>query len=371
MHTSFTFKSLLRAAAACFAIALAAAFSSCSSSDGPEYEPEPEPKYDAGMFILSQGGYGQGNASLAFYDTDSRQFASEIFAQVNRFKLGDQAQSITRRGDELWIVVSGSNVVFCIDAYTFKEKGRITGLNTPRYIHFPSSDPSKAYVTQLYDNRIMIVDPNRFTVTGYIDIPGMDASTGSTEMMVEDGIYLYVNCWSYQNQIVRINTETDLVDATLTVGIQPKSMVMDRNHNIWILTDGGYEGSPYGYEEPHLSRINTSSFQVALDLRLPLGSYASFLAIDGTGSKLYYVCNDVYTMSIDESTLPAQPLIKSDGTYFYGLAVNPVDGNIYLADALDYVQNGTIRVYDPWGKSLFNIENVGVCPQAFSYRPAK
>ena len=372
MRTTITLKSIIHHAAAAIAILLSAtAFSSCiNSNDGPEYEPTVDPEYVSGMFILSQGGYGQGNSSLSFLDLSTYQYGNEIFANFNGFKLGDQAQSITMHGDDLWIVVSGSNVVFCIDAYTFKEKGRVTGLNTPRYIHFPENDPSKAYITQLYDNRIAIIDPRTYKVTGYIDVPDMDPSTGSTEMMVQYDKYVYVNCWSYQNRIIRIDTTTDLVDASLTVGIQPKAMVMDRNHNIWVLTDGGYEGSPYGYEQPHLTRIDLPDFKIGLDLPMPLGSYASHLAVNGNGSRIYWICNDVYTMPIESTELPQQPIIYSKGTYYYGLAINPENDNIYLADALDYVQRGVVRIYTPAGLDFMTLSNVGVCPQAFCYRPS-
>ena len=76
--------------------------------------------------------------------------------------------------------------------------------------------------------------------------------SGSTEQMVQYGKYVYCNCWSYQNRIIKIDTETDQVVDELTVGIQPTSLVMDKYNKIWTVTDGGYEGSPYGYENPAL-----------------------------------------------------------------------------------------------------------------------
>lgn len=68
--------------------------------------------------------------------------------------------------------------------------------------------------------------------------------------MVQYGKYVYCNCWSYQNRIIKIDTETDQVVDELKVGIQPTSLVMDCNNKMWTITDGGYEGSPYGYEAP-------------------------------------------------------------------------------------------------------------------------
>ena len=48
-------------------------------------------------------------------------------------------------------------MIYAIDINTFKEVGRITGFTSPRYIHFLSDE--KAYVTQIWDPRIYIVNP--------------------------------------------------------------------------------------------------------------------------------------------------------------------------------------------------------------------
>ena len=108
-------------------------------------------------------------------------------------KLGDVAQSMVIRDGIGWVVVNNSHVVFAIDIHTFKEVGRITNFTSPRYIHFLSDE--KAYVTQIWDNRIFIVNPKKYQITGYIECPNMTMESGSTEQMVQYGKYVYVNCW--------------------------------------------------------------------------------------------------------------------------------------------------------------------------------
>ena len=217
------------------------------------------PEVGHGLFITNEGNFQYGNATLSFYDTQTRKIDNEVFFRANDQKLGDVAQSMTMYGGLGWIVVNNSHVIFAIDPVTFKEVGRITNLTSPRYIHFLSDE--KAYVTQIWDNRIFIVNPKRFEITGYIDCPGMTMETGSTEQMVQYGKYVYVNCWSYQNRLLKIDTETDKVVDELVVGIQPTSLVMDKYDKMWTITDGGYEGSPLRARGPLALPYRRRNFQ--------------------------------------------------------------------------------------------------------------
>ena len=181
---------------------------------------------ERGLFIVNEGMFQYGNATLSYYDPETKTVENEVFHRANAFKLGDVAQSMTLHNGVGWIAVNNSHVVFAVDPDTFREVGRITNLTSPRYIHFVSDE--KAYVTQIWDNRIFIVNPKRYEITGYIECPDMTAESGSTEQMVQYGKYVFVNCWSYQNRILKIDTETDRVVGQLTVGIQPASLAMDR-----------------------------------------------------------------------------------------------------------------------------------------------
>ena len=211
----------------------------------------------AGLFITNEGNFQYGNATLSYYDPATKTVQNEIFFRANGMKLGDVAQSMCIHDGKGWVVVNNSHVIFAIDLNTFKEVGRIENLTSPRYIHFLSDE--KAYVTQLWDNRIFIINPKKYEITGYIQVPDMTMESGSTEQMVQYGKYVYCNCWSYQNRIIKIDTETDQVVDELKVGIQPTSLVMDCNNKMWTVTDGGYEGSPYGY----VSRSFGSFYEVS------------------------------------------------------------------------------------------------------------
>lgn len=318
-----------------------------------------------GLFITNEGNFQYGNASLSYYNPTTKTVENEVFYRANAMKLGDVAQSMTIHNNTGWIVVNNSHVVFAIDTQTFKETGRITNLTSPRYIHFVSDE--KAYVTQLWDNRIFIVNPKRYEIVGHIVCPNMTMESGSTEQMVQYGKYVFVNCWSYQNRILKIDTETDKVVDELTVGIQPTSLVLDCNNKLWTLTDGGYNGSPYGYEAPSLYRIDAETFTIEKQFKFSANETPSELQTNTSKDKIYWLNNDVWAMNVTDENLPAKSFLENKGTIYYGLTICPHTGDVYVADAIDYNQQGKIYRYSKEGQ-LIDEFYVGITPGAFCWK---
>lgn len=318
-----------------------------------------------GLFILNEGNFQYGNATLSYYDPSTNSVANEVFYRANGMRLGDVAQSMTMYGGRGWIVVNNSHVIFAINPDTFRETGRIEGFTSPRYIHFVSD--TKAYVSQIWDNRMVIINPSRYEVTGYITVPGMAMESGSTEQMVQWGKYVFCNCWSYQNRIIKIDTETDRVVDELAVGIQPTSIVLDRHDKLWTITDGGYEGSPYGYEPPALVRIDAATFRVEKKFPFRLGQAPGELQLNGSRDRLYWINDDIWEMDVEADALPEEPFLKRRDTKYYGLTVNPYNDEVYVADAIDYQQQGLIYRFAVDG-TLLDTFYVGVIPGSFCWK---
>ena len=318
-----------------------------------------------GLFICNEGNFQYGNATLSYYDPETRKVENEVFYRANAMKLGDVAQSMTTHNGRGWVVVNNSHVIFAIDLDTFKEVGRITGLTSPRYMHFVSDD--KAYVTQIWDNRIFIVNPKRYEVTGYIEVPNMTMEQGSTEQMVQLGKYLYVNCWSYQNRILKIDTESDTIVGELEGGIQPTSLALDCNGKLWTVTDGGYDGSPYGYEAPALYRIDPDSFTIEAKFEFQKGDAPSEVQLNGAGDTLYWINDDIWAMDVTAERVPVRPFLDSRGTIYYGLTIDPQSGDVYIADAVDYTQQGKIYRYSA-SAELIDEFYVGIIPGSFCWK---
>ncbi len=337
----------------------------CESNQTPSDE-TPVP-YDEGVYVLCEGSYGAGNASLWFYDRDTKEVKADVFGQANDAKLGDVGQSMLLHNGDLLVVVNNSGVVYSLDAATGVVKGMIENLLSPRFVAIAPSG-TKGYISQMYTNKVVVFDPRTMTVTGELELEGV----ADSEQMVIWGGKLFVAAWSNGHKIVVVDTETDTQVDLFEVGVQPYSMVLDKDGYIWVVCDGGNEWSslPEGVtmEAPSLWKISAETHEATkLHTFSPGGYFRSRLAIDGQGDTLYFIYDAVWAVDVASGVFPSEPLIAVEGWGQYGLDVDPINGDIYIADAKDYVSNGAVLRYNDKGEKVDEFE-VGLLPSKFVFR---
>lgn len=351
----------------------------CSNSD-PGYEEEPFDAQGSGVFILCEGNFNAGNATLSYYDPATRTVENAVFQRANDRRLGDTGQSIALLGGTAFIAVENSGIIWAIDANSFRVKGQLTAgqtehMTNPRYIHFLSD--TKAYVTDLYSPFITVFNPQTMSYTASISTEQPEAfGYCSTEQMVQYGTEVFTNCWSYSNKLLVVDTYNDVVADSITLSSwQPKSLVMDARGKLWVVTDGGYETEEDSFSDniPHLYRIDASTHTIELDQALDTDEGSVVLATNPERTVLYLINNDVYRMNITDAHLPVRPFIQAERNdrgirhKLYGIGVNPHNGEIYVADAVDYSQAGVVRRYSDDG-TLIDQFRVGINPNGFAFK---
>ncbi len=309
-----------------------------------------------GVFIVNEGNFGSANASLSFYDPDKKTVENDVVARANEItSLGDTAQSMTIYDGKGYVVVNNSGVVFVIDPGTFKVEGTISPFTSPRYIHFVSK--TKAYVSELGGD-IKIVDPSTREITGSIDL-----GENSAEQMAQWGKWVFATCWSGGDSVIVIDTETDEIADRIEVGAQPASIVLDANGKIWTIADGAWDGSI----PPALFRIDAATRTVEKEFEMVAAGFSHDMCLDSTGETLYFVNGGVWRMDVGSNELPsAQFITPGEGSTFSALAIDPETEEIYIADALDYAQSGTVYRYSASG-TLTDDFKVGIIPGAFCF----
>ncbi len=328
------------------------------------------------VFISNEGNFMYGNASLSYYNPDTKEVINDVFYNTNALPLGDVAQSVCIHDSLAYIVVNNSGKIYVINSNSFKYVNKITGLVSPRNIFFV--DDNKAYISDLYSKKIYIYDKQINQIIGNINIDNgnTEFSQHNSEMFVKVGDKVYVNSWSYDNKVLVINSKTDVLIDSISVGKQPNSMVVDKNNCLWVLSDGGFSGSSFGQEKASLSIINTNNDSIINKLIFSdINASPSHLCINSTKDSLFFIYGSwsgnvsnsgIYTMSIYDTELPELPLIPGGNKRIYGLSVS-FDNEIYFSDALDFSQNGVVYRYTTNAQAIDTFK-VGINPGGFAFK---
>jgi DNA-binding beta-propeller fold protein YncE len=310
---------------------------------------------DNGVYIANEGNFQFGNASVSYFADGMTEAVEDLFQPANNRPLGDVCQSICFFKNRAYVVVNNSGKVEVVNPTTFVSSATVSGFNSPRYV-LPVSN-SKAYVSDLYANRISIVSLSSLTITGTIPLPGW-----TEEMALVYGDVFVTN--RKNNKLYVISSQSDAVTDSITIGFGANSIVEDKNGKLWVLCSG----SPGNNINATLHCINPLTHTVEKTFTFSNGSDAPWrLDINGSSDTLYYLNKDCYRMSINDNALPASPFIPANGRNFYGIGINPNNGNIYLADAIDYVQRGKIYIYRPDG-NLTTSFLAGIIPGDFYFK---
>ncbi len=313
-----------------------------------------------GVFIVNEGNFMYGNASLSFYDPATRRTQNDIFYNTNGLPLGDVAQSMKIHNKLGYIVINNSGKVYIIDTSNGKYVSKITGLTSPRYIHFVNNE--KAYITDLYAGKITIVNPVTCQTTGVLLTPGH----ASTEQMVQWNDLLFVSCWSFDNTILVIDTRTDQVVDSIKTGKQPGGMVIDKFNKIWTLCDGGWVKNGTKIRVPMLQQIEPSTRIIEKSFVLTSDAAPSRLAINGTGDSLLFINNGIWKIGVNQTNLSDRPFLTTGKHLYYSLAVDPGTSELYLSDAIDYQQQGVIYRYSSVGARIDSFKT-GIIPGSFCF----
>jgi len=329
----------------------------CEDSFGPVETEQDDILYNEnGVFILNEGNFMSGNGSLSFYSIDSQKVSNNVFLNVNHKSLGDVVQSMVIKDTIGFIVVNNSKKIEVININTYKEITTITGFGLPRYIQLINE--TKAYVTDLKNPTIQIINPNTYNITGQINV----GKTTEAITLVQPNVF--VTNWSFGNQVFVINTETDQIIDSIMVTKEPNSIVADKNNRIWVLSSGGFMND----ELPVLTCINSENFRIEKTLVFPdINLNPTHLIINGTKDSLYFINNDIYKISINATKIPDETFVNRNSRKFYSISYHAKSNLLFITDALDYNQKGVVWIYDISGNEIDHF-NAGIIPSGICYK---
>lgn len=340
-------------------------FSSCKKDEDDNTLP---PLSDRAVYVVNEGSFGSGNASITMINLTNGQIFPDAFQSANGIPLGDLAQSMTISGDRGYIVVNVSKKVEVVNASTMQSIGTITGFDGPRYLVV---NGNKAYVSDWFSNRVAVVDLATNTI-----IKNITTGEGPEQMIVAGSRLFVTNVggWGSDSTVTVINLNADSVEATLNVGFNPNSLQLDASGKLWVLCGGSigpdFTGGTTDDIAGTLIKINPSTLVTELTLPMNAADHPSKLQINGSKTTLYYLLGSdgynggITTMSSSSNTLPLSVSINRN---FYGLGVDPVTGMIYGGYSPGFTQSGYVFRYQ---SSLILMDSVvaGIGPNGFCFR---
>lgn len=306
------------------------------------------------VLVGNEGGFTYGNASIQIIEPESGNVRSKVFQTANQRPLGDVLQDMQIIEGRLYAVLNNSGRIEVMDTTSFGRIGSITGLTSPRYIL--SISDRKCYVTDFLAKAIHIIDPIRLEKTGEIVVPGW------TEELVAVGEEVWVACRS-GDFVYIIDSETDQVMDSVQVAFGPGALGIDGSGDLWVYSTGDLSGTKDG----GLYRINTATRQIEKSYPLPAnGALFPRLAFDSNRDTVFFFQDGVRAMGVQDEGLPEERFLPEEGQNWYGLGFDPQRNELWLADAKDYQQEGTIFRFDRKGRLLSTYMG-GVIPSSFSF----
>jgi len=314
----------------------------------------------SGFFIVNEGNFTWGNSSLSFYNETNQSVENNIFYKANQVPLGDVALDMKIINGKGFITVNNSGLIYVINPDNAKHIATISSFTSPRYI-LPIND-SIAYISDLYSPYISIINTKKYEKTAEIFIGK------STESMLLWQNKVFVCNWSFGNKVFVIDIHQHRCIDSIKVGIQPNSIQLDKNGDIWILCDGGYNGNPIGHEKASLWKINPQTHEAVKIFSMPSLDYpAHSLSINSNADTLYFIWKDIFRISINDTVLPSEPFIRAINSNFYSLTVHTKLPRLIVCDAKNYVANGELRIYH-LNRTLLDSKETGIIPRTVCFK---
>jgi len=318
-------------------------------TDEPPITPSIDPNlaFDKGVFIINEGNFGVGNASIDFYQRDSNRLIKNVFETVNGRPLGDVAQAMTIFKNKGYIVLNGSAKVEVIDAKTFKSEASINGFSSPRC--FVGVDENRGFVADWISNTVKEINLKTNAILASIAV-----GEGPEALLLVDSFLYVANSGGFINDstVSVININTNQIVKQIVVGDAPIAFALDANKDLWVLCRGDYKdfGMPEDDTKGALVKINTISQSVISKISIgEQGDHPDKMAISNDKQNVFIntgingANNGIYKIGINENALPMNPFVAG---YFYGIGIDPLDDKIYAADPLDFSQDGIMWRYN-------------------------
>lgn len=333
-----------------------------------------------GFYLLNEGNMGSNKSTLDYYDFSMGVYTRNIYGSANPDvpkELGDVGNDLAIYGTKLYAVINCSNKIEVMNTLTAK---RITQINIPncRYIKFYDG---YAYVTSYagpveinpeYEQRgyVAKVDTTDFSI---VDTCLVGFQPDELEI-IDDKIYVANSGGymvpNYENTVSVIDIATFKEEERVHIAINLQCVSGDKYGGLWVSSRGDYYDNP-----SRLYCYDVRKKRIEKEFDVPVSS----MWLDGDSLYVISVAWSNITMSDDVTyaiiNVKTREVVTrnfiTDGTDLkikkpYGIAVNPITKDIYVTDAKNYVNPGTLYCFGQDGVMKWSVRT-GDIPAHFAF----
>ena len=312
-------------------------------------------QYSSGTYIVNEGAFLSANASVTHIANDGK-VTHNVYQQLSGLPLGDVATSAVVHGSNLAVVINNSQEVALIGRGEMSKSSSVS-LDYPRQA--ASLENGDVAVTNgSLAGELVIIDGATFAVTENVAV-----GVGPEGVAEADGHIFVCNNggWGLDSTVTVINASDYSTVAAVEVGYRPFDIAVDAQDRVWVLCSGetlyDMDWNVVGHTSAKLVVMNASGVLDSRDIGLE-GDHPKYLEVSADGSEIYFVNGDIWKVTADNTI--ADPQIAINGN-FAGFTIDPISGNIWVAQTPDYVNNDEVYEYDTSGVLLNTIE-AGVAP---------
>lgn len=322
-----------------------------SCSDDDPVQPDLPDNSTNGVYIINEGGYGQNNSSITYFDIENDSVYQNVFANSNNgLSLGDTGNDMDVYDNTAYVVVSTSNKIEIIDLETFESKGVIEigqGTN-PRELAVV--DNSEAYLSA-FSGHLFKLDLENQTVTDTVEVGANPEGVA----VVGGNIYVSISgIWNDPGkEVVVIEREDFEVEQTLKVGANPRSILTD-DEDIYVIS------GMYG-QNGKVHKIDGESATVMDSVIVGnttndacLFEDDKMLVVTSGGAQVV----DLESFTAGEVLIATEEVVSSSatGAWIYGIGYDSENKKIYCGNPKDFTQNGDVSVFSIDGTKIKTID---------------
>lgn len=326
----------------------------------------------SGLYILCEGLFNMNNSTISYYDFTSAKMTNDFFEIQNGRKLGDTGNDLKRYGSKMWCAVNVSSQIEIMDVNTGKSLKQIPLFNESGFSRQPRTfafHENKAYVCN-FDGTVARID------TTSLEVEAITKAGRNPDGICYANGKLYVSNSGGLNQENPDNTVSVIDIATfkeikkIEVRNNLGTILSDIYGNVYVTSREkfNYETNDY---DCRLHRIDSETDKLIYTYDLPIvdftiSGYRAYMYSYNTSRKTVIVMDTRTGQIIDED------FIKDPVELFliYNITVNPVNEDVYICDAQNYVINGTVLCFSKEGKYKFTLDAKGINPNAIVFTAA-